>query len=787
MKTEYLEITASAEGRKPTVRGMAYSGGKMRLFGWSKPVVVDMAGMSVPESVPLLANHENHTLGRVGLVAAKVVDGHLEITGEIVGTGELSDAIVAQGKAGADWQLSIGAEVEAAELVQEGKRTINGVEHDAPFYHVTKSTLREVSVVAVGADKATHMKVTASLKLKGNSIMEPEKKVEAANPAPAAPAAPAEAPKNIEASAAPEKPAEADVEAVALAAVKAERERVGMVKSVCNGEFPEIEAKAIAEGWNREQVSEAVLAAYREKQPKTDVNITIKKENAMTAKHLEAALSLRAGIDGDTLVKSMGEETVETAMKDMDMPLRVVLGECMRIEGMSVPRSFDNDAIKAAFSTVSLPGILSNVANKKLLQAYNAQPIIATRLCTTGDLTDFKENQRFRLTDVGDLQPVGADGEIKDSALTEEAAKNQLDTYAKKFCLTRKMIINDDLGAFLKVPTAMGNRAARLVDQLFFKRLMSNPTCVDGKPLFGRDHKNLLSGANSALSADSLKKAIQIFIDQTDADGQPISVEPSILLVPTALKHLAIELTRGATLMMSGGAENTIRPAINVLADENLAIVSSPYLGNKNYPNFSEASWYLFGKPGTVDTFEIGYLKGKRTPTVERGDLDFNVLGVWFRVYFDIGIREQDHRGMVKATGFACFSFPVRPPPLQPNRHTERFIEMKARYVQRGDSIDYTPMEDVAAGDVVILSDKLVGVAKLDIKAGELGALAVVGVYEIATGGAVVALGDVVSVDPATGKVAAAGTSGAVKFGHAVTAATASDATVNVRLAQGLG
>ena len=51
---------------------------------------------------------------------------------------------------------------------------------------------------------------------------------------------------------------------------------------------------------------------------------------------------------------------------------------------------------------------------------------------------------------------------------------------------------------------------------------------------------------------------------------------------------------------------------------------------------------------------EIGYLKGKRTPTVERGDLDFNVLGVWFRVYFDIGIREQDHRGMVKATGTAA-------------------------------------------------------------------------------------------------------------------------------------
>ena len=476
-------------------------------------------------------------------------------------------------------------------------------------------------------------------------------KVEAAAPAkPDEPAAP-----KVEAAApvAPAAPV-VDAKAVAEQAIKAERDRVNMVKSVCNGEFPEIEAKAIAEGWDQSQVSDAVLKAYRTKEPKTEtLNIIAKKGNEMTAKHLEAALSLRAGIDGDSLCKEMGEQVVEAAERDMDMPLRNILGECMRLEGMEVPHTFDNAAIKAAFSTVSLPGILSNVANKKLLQSYNAQPIIATKLCTTGDLTDFKENQRFRLTDIGDLKPVGNDGEIKEGGVSEEMAVNQLDTYAKKFCLTRKMIINDDLGAFLKVPTSMGNRAARLVDQLFFQRLLANPTGSDGNKLFSSGHKNLLTGATSALSADSLKKAIQLFMDQTCADGQPISVEPSILLVPTALKFLAQELTRGTTMVMSGGADNIMRPALNVIADENLQVVSSPYLGNKNYTGNSESAWYLFGKPGTVDTFEIGYLKGKRTPTVERGDLDFNVLGIWFRVFFDIGIREQDHRGMVKANGSA--------------------------------------------------------------------------------------------------------------------------------------
>ena len=41
---------------------------------------------------------------------------------------------------------------------------------------------------------------------------------------------------------------------------------------------------------------------------------------------------------------------------------------------------------------------------------------------------------------------------------------------------------------------------------------------------------------------------------------------------------------------------------------------------------------------------------------------------------------------------------------------------MLARYVQKGDAIDYRPAEAVAAGDVVIIAD-LIGIARLDIEA----------------------------------------------------------------------
>ena len=112
---------------------------------------------------------------------------------------------------------------------------------------------------------------------------------------------------------------------------------------------------------------------------------------------------------------------------------------------------------------------------------------------------------------------------------------------------------------------------------------------------------------------------------------------------------------------------------------------------------------------------------------------------------------------------------------------------MDARYVQRGDAIDYTPTADVAAGDVVVLSSKLVGVAKLDIKAGELGALALTGVYEVAkASGVAFAAGMEVGWNPTDRKAVAAGAAGSVKIGHAVALTGASDPTVFVRLCQGL-
>ena len=678
---EFILVEAASDetGKAASkVLGVAYTGGKMKLPGWRHPVVVDLSGLEIPETVPLLTNHENRTGSRVGLVRAHVEDNALVIEGEILSSSGQAEGILEQARAGADWQLSIGAEVKEAELVRTS-RTVNGQTQSGPFYHVKSAVLREVSVVAVAADASTRMKLAATFNLYGGVSMEFEKWLEErgidavslseekkAELKAAFEAGVEPKPEPEKREAVPQKVqaaggSEAAIQAVADArveaenAIRAERERVAAVQEICAGEFPRIERDAIKLGWTVEDTSQKVLKAMRENRPQADVHISVSRDRGreFDAKTIEAALCLRAGIPDEQLVKAYGEQVVEMAWHDRDMSIQQLFVECARIEGVTVPRTFCNDTIRAGFSTVSLPGILNNVANKKLLKSFEAQPVIATKLCSEGDLNDFKESERYRLTDVGDLEPVAPDGELKHGGLKEEKATNQLGTFGKIFTLTRQMIYNDDLGAFLKVPEGMGARAARKIDQLFFTRLLSNPTLGDTKALFHADHGNYKEGADTALSLDSLTVAVQLFMDQKDADGQPINVSAKFLLVPTALKMTAREILNSTLLFAVGATDKRRIPTYNPIVDEDLTLATSPYLSNSNYQGHSAKAWYLFGDPAVVDTFEIGYLKGRRVPTVEQGETDFDTLGIKFRVYFDLGVREQDYRGMCKFKGEA--------------------------------------------------------------------------------------------------------------------------------------
>lgn len=110
-----------------------------------------------------------------------------------------------------------------------------------------------------------------------------------------------------------------------------------------------------------------------------------------------------------------------------------------------------------------------------------------------------------------------------------------------------------------------------------------------------------------------------------------------------------------------------------------------------------------------------------------------------------------------------------------------------ATFVHDGDAIDYTPGADVAAGDVVVLTN-LIGIAKVPIANGVKGALAVAGVFDVAKAsgdGVSFTAGQIVYWDESEDEAVEDDDGGAnLPMGHAVAAAADAATSVRVRLVQ---
>jgi len=100
-----------------------------------------------------------------------------------------------------------------------------------------------------------------------------------------------------------------------------------------------------------------------------------------------------------------------------------------------------------------------------------------------------------------------------------------------------------------------------------------------------------------------------------------------------------------------------------------------------------------------------------------------------------------------------------------------------------GDYVDYTPGADIDAGDIVV-QGVLFGIATADIASGDLGAIAVGGVFDLPkdTGSTTAITAGAAVYWDAGSEVVTTTSSGNTRCGHAIAAAAAAAETVRVRL-----
>jgi hypothetical protein len=580
-------------------RIVAYTGAPIRQ-GWSRePVVIDMAGMQLPATVPVVVGHDYALGSIVGQGRPFIEAGQIIVEGEILADNENARQVAALGAAGYQFQASVGADVRRHQKIDaEGVTTVNGTAHIGPVRVVKASSLREVSFVTLGADAATSVAIAAE-EVAEESVM---------------------------ADHASEKPAdvvETPVEVTASVAVVAENE----VKQDAN------EALLARLATYEKKVSDMEkLIATRDERPAAPA-VHMAQPTARTPEVIEAAFALQGGLPN--VEKQYDAKTLEAAGKiQRTTSLGEVLLSAAEEGGYVGPRRVSAATLRpilaAAWATHSISGILSSTVNKFLLAGFNGVESSWRSISSVRSVNDFRSVTSYRLNGGMKFQKVANGGEIKNSGFSDESRTISAETYGIMTSVTRTDLINDDLGALTAAPQRLGRGGALALNDLFWASFQDDSTFFTT----GRGNKKNTAGA---LSLANLKAIATMFRKLKDPDGNPVAVDPRVLLVPADLELAAAEIM-GSSLLVGG---SSAAPDRNVLAGR-YQVVSTSYLS-------SAEDYYLLASPADLPVMEVAFLNGVQSPIVETAEANFNVLGVEMRGYFDVGVAKAEYLAGVKA------------------------------------------------------------------------------------------------------------------------------------------
>ena len=288
-------------------------------------------------------------------------------------------------------------------------------------------------------------------------------------------------------------------------------------------------------------------------------------------------------------------------------------------------------------STSTFPAIMSNLANKSVMNGFNEAETTFQIWTGKGSNRDFKEAARYALSEAGNLELVPEGGQFPQDVFGEASARTKVATYGKIFSLTRQAIINDDLGLFSKIATKYGSAAKRLVNKMVYAQLTGTVKMQDNVALFDDKHGNVAKTAE-ALSVTSLAKAITAMRRQKGiTDAANLNITPKYLVVPPELEVTAYQIVNSTAAVdgTNSGVFNPYKGRFVVVSDAELT---------------DPTAWYLVADASQHDTIEVTYLNGVETPRLETRQ-GFDVDGIEYKVAFDVGVDAIDFRGLYKNAG----------------------------------------------------------------------------------------------------------------------------------------
>jgi ATP-dependent protease ClpP protease subunit/phage major head subunit gpT-like protein len=356
------------------------------------------------------------------------------------------------------------------------------------------------------------------------------------------------------------------------------------------------------------------------------------------------------------LAARAGLETRETGNEFNGMRLTELAAVSMQRSGITT-RGMSADQIArrvlAVHTSGDFPLLLANTAGRSLRAGYEAYPSTYQMWCGVGSVSDFKAHSRIQLGSFNSLATIPEGGEYTYGTMSEEAESITAATKGKGLKLTRQMLVNDDLGGFLRRGQMLGRAAARTVNNDVYAYLTSGasnngPTMSDTGQLFNATaittaggHANYLASGYAPTTASIAAGRAAMRKQKDKGLHDSLDIQPRYILAPVALEDVAWAVLNSTADPASANSnkKNFVRDVAN------LTLVTDPYLDG-----ISATAWYLAADPNDVPLIEVAFLDGQQTPFIDE-EVDFDSDAMKFKVRLDYGVAAIDWRAGYRTTG----------------------------------------------------------------------------------------------------------------------------------------
>lgn len=370
------------------------------------------------------------------------------------------------------------------------------------------------------------------------------------------------------------------------------------------------------------------------------------QENGVNGNHSVRATGLDAGTKKRMAVENALLHRIYPSKFSLDAGAREFRGMTMVEIGRELlserginTRGLDRSEVakmvfNRAHSTSDFPLLFEGVINKMLRAQYEFAPEFWDKIARQTSVDDFRARGLYSAGVANGMKKIPEGGEIKYTTLKESKEQIRVETFGEGISYTRQAFINDDLGVFSIIPSAFVRHWDMLRGNLVWGLLTDNVKMSDGKGIFDATHGNLLTGASSALSEESLAAAKTAMMKQKDIAGQIIRMVPRYLIVSPENEMMAKKLVT-ATTPVKFEDVNVFAGAFDVIVEPRLT---------------DPKAWYLMADPYAVDSLYYAYLEGNEGLRVDSTE-EFKTDSMDYAVRGDFGAAAIDYRGIVKAAG----------------------------------------------------------------------------------------------------------------------------------------